>query len=277
MIAKTIDGVMGFVGRMNSLRHSELPRAMRKGLTRSVLRLSTPNQVGLPNPVRLMDYTVSYFRARELRYLFREIFEAGTYLFHTDRPRPLILDCGSNIGMSILFFKRLYPNSRIVGFEADPMTFERLKWNVEQNQLRDVTLNHCAVIDKDGSIEFYRDKLVTGRLNMSIEQRRNEGEKIVVPARRLSSFVTEEVELLKLDVEGAETNVLKDLADTGKLGMIRQIHMEYHHHINSKEDKLAAMLLMLEAEGFGYQVAANGSLSSPGSFQDISLYCYRKP
>jgi hypothetical protein len=119
--------------------HEPCVKAWRVQLSDSAHQTKSAYQI-------LMDYTVSYFRARELRYLFREIFEAGTYLFHTDRPRPLILDCGSNIGVSILVFKKLYPNSRIICFEADPMTFKRLKWNVEQNQLRDVSLK--AVIER---------------------------------------------------------------------------------------------------------------------------------
>jgi acetolactate synthase small subunit len=112
---------------------------------------------------------------------------------------------------------------------------------------------------------------------MSIRRERNDGERIVVPARRLSSFINEEIDMLKLDVEGAETSVLQDLAETGRLQMVRQMHLEYHHHIDDKEDKLSAMLSMLEDHGFGYQIGAQtGCWPKPGSFQDVSLYCYRK-
>lgn len=276
MFVRTVQWLIGFNARMNGFRNPELPRAMRKELPGAALRLNAPMRL-LPNPIRLMGYSISYFSVWDLRYLFREIFEAGSYLFSTDRSRPLILDCGSNIGMSILFFKKLYPEARIVGFEADPLTFERLTSNVEQNGLRDVVLNHCALTDKDGSVEFYRDKNVKGSKQSSLEPKRKDGESVVVPARRLSSFITEEIDMLKLDVEGAEASVLQDLKDTGKLRMIRQIQLEYHHHIDSEEDKLSAMLGMLEDQGFGYQIAAQTScLPKPGTFQDISLYCHRK-
>jgi FkbM family methyltransferase len=269
---------MGINARMNGIQHCRLPRSMRKELAGAALRLSAPSRLPLPNPIRLMGYSISYFGAWELRYLFHEIFEVGTYLFTAERSRPLILDCGSNIGMSILFFKKLYPEARIIGFEADPITCERLTSNVEQNGLRDVVLNNCALTDKDGSVEFYRDKqVIGGGLHMSVRRERNDGERVVVPARRLSSFITEEIDMLKLDVEGAEGSVLQELADNGKLPMIRQIHLEYHHHIDSKEDKLSAMLEILEDQGFGYQIAAHDRRwPEPGSFQDIALYCYRK-
>jgi FkbM family methyltransferase len=278
MLPRTIKWLIGLNARLNGIRRSDLPQSMHKELARAALRLSAPDRFALPNPIRLMGYTISYFREWELRFLFHEIFEAGNYLFTTDRSRPLILDCGSNIGMSILFFKKLYPEARIIGFEPDPLTYERLRSNVEQNGLRDVALNNCALTDRDGSVEFYREKdIIGGGRRMSVRRERNDGERIVVPTRRLSSFISEEIDMLKLDVEGAETSVLQDLAETGRLPMIRQIHLEYHHHIDSKEDRLSAMLGMLEDQGFGYQIAAQTECCpKPGSFQDISLYCYRK-
>jgi FkbM family methyltransferase len=276
MFMKTVNWLIAFNERMKAFRNPELPQSMRKELPRAAMRLSAPQRF-LPNPIRLMGYRVSYFTVWDLRYLFHEIFEAGTYLFSTDNSRPLILDCGSNIGMSILFFKKLYPDARIVGFEAEPVTFERLTSNVKQNGLRDVVLNHCALTDKEGSVEFYRDRNTMGSKQSSLERKRKDGESVVVPARRLSSFITEEIDMLKLDVEGAEVSVLQDLKDTGRLTMIKQIHLEYHHHIDGKEDKLSTMLGMLENQGFGYQIAAQASyLPKPGVFQDISLYCYRK-
>ena len=41
-----------------------------------------------------------------------------------------VIDCGANIGMSITYFKRLYPKSKIIGFEPDPKIFETLKKNI---------------------------------------------------------------------------------------------------------------------------------------------------
>jgi hypothetical protein len=40
-----------------------------------------------------------------------EIFEQEIYRFRTDAPAPRILDCGANIGVSCLFFKRNYPQA----------------------------------------------------------------------------------------------------------------------------------------------------------------------
>src|SRR5436309_1804523 len=124
MLVRAINWLFRLGERIYRISHSELPRAMRKDITRAELQLSSSSIRTLPNPIQLMGYSISYFNVNQLRYLFAEIFINGSYLFHTDRSRPLILDCGSNIGMSILFFKKLYPEARIIGFEADPLTFE---------------------------------------------------------------------------------------------------------------------------------------------------------
>jgi FkbM family methyltransferase len=230
------------------------------------------------NPAKLPNFRVSYFRAPQLKMLISEIFLNGAYLFHTDKKQPLILDCGSNIGISILFFKMLYPGARIIGFEPDPDTFEILRTNVRQNSLHDVELQQCALYDREGAIDLHRG-LFKGALRMSLLEERLPGRKISVSSRRLSSFITEDIDLLKLDIEGAEQFVLQELADSAKLSRIDQIHIEYHHHIIGKTDTLSSTLKLLEDGGFGYQISAHprhGSWPKREEFQDISIYCYRK-
>ena len=85
--------------------------------------------------------------------------------------------------------------------------------------------------------------------------------------------------LLKIDIEGAEDVVLAELACSNKLALIKQMHIEYHHHIIPKNDKLSAMLKILENANFGYQISVApsfGKWPTREAFQDISIYCYRK-
>ena len=124
---------------------------------------------------------------------------------------------------------------------------------------------------------------------MSTLRQRHSGPSIVVPARRLSEFISTDIDLLKIDIEGAEREVLNDLATTGKLRNVRRLHLEYHHHIDASEDNLSSVLGLMEENGFGYQLRADvhqwpaeeqrsGGRQWPteASFQDISIYCYQK-
>jgi FkbM family methyltransferase len=278
-LIETIDGVTEFSTSLRRTRNSDLPGPVRAEIEHALVYLASRSLEDLPNPVPLLGFQVSFFRAAQLLYLFQEIFIDGCYRFQTDNESPLIVDAGSNIGLSILFFKKFYPQARILGFEPDPTTYEKLRTNVGQNGLPNVDLHQCALSDKDGSTEFYHNEIEAGSLLMSVFRERMGGRKIVVPARKLSPFITEDVDLLKLDIEGSEEIVLRELSASGKLRMIKQMHIEYHHHIDRSADTLSSMLKLLEVEKFGYQLAAQpeyGRSPAPATFQDIGIYCYRK-
>lgn len=59
-----------------------------------------------------------------------ELFLDEVYRFNSNNNNPKIIDCGSNIGLSIIFFKRMYPNSEIIAFEPDNEIFNILKYNL---------------------------------------------------------------------------------------------------------------------------------------------------
>ena len=67
--------------------------------------------------IKLFDYTVSAFNYYSFQSLLIEIFINKSYLFKSAKPDPFILDCGANIGMATLLFKKLYPNAIINCFE----------------------------------------------------------------------------------------------------------------------------------------------------------------
>jgi FkbM family methyltransferase len=228
--------------------------------------------------IDLLGYKIFFMSEGPLRYLFHEIFMRASYFFKASSDCPVIFDCGSNIGMSILFFKKLYPNARIVAFEPDPSTFETLRHNVDENHLSNVDLHQIALSDRSGTIELFRDvSPQSSSLVMSTLRQRHNGPGVTVPARRLSDFISSEIDLLKLDIEGAEDAVMGDLASTGKLRQIKRLHLEYHHHIDASADKLSSMLQLIETNGFGYQLRTpTQRWPSEASFQDISIYCYRK-
>jgi hypothetical protein len=48
-------------------------------------------------------------------------------IFKTDSRNPIIIDCGANIGVATIYFKRLYPDSRILSFEANPIRMHYFK------------------------------------------------------------------------------------------------------------------------------------------------------
>jgi FkbM family methyltransferase len=230
--------------------------------------------------VQLMGYRIRFPDKAMLEFLFDEIFVEAVYLFHSDTEHPTIIDCGSNIGMSILFFKALYPNARVIGFEPDPFTFKILSENIALNGLSDVELHQCALSHVDGPLQFYRPAdLEHSTLQMNaIRPRQGNDKCITVDGRRLSHFIGEvEIDLLKLDIEGTEVNVLSEIADADKLRNVKCIHFEYTLHTNADRDDLSLVLRLLERNGFGYQLwASKPAWPSERARQNILFYCYRK-
>ena len=71
--------------------------------------------------------TSLYFLGKEIRivdiasfnFLKLELFEHQIYKFKCDTETPYIIDCGANIGLSIIYFKLLFPKAEIIAFEPD--------------------------------------------------------------------------------------------------------------------------------------------------------------
>jgi FkbM family methyltransferase len=225
---------------------------------------------------RILGFQVAAYSLETLAFLYREIFIDLDYYFETDEPAPYIIDCGSNIGMSILFFKAMYPHATIVGFEPATDSFAMLRRNIEVNQIQDVVVHPFAVGDAARRVNFFQ-KGLPGALVASTKIQRVSERSYTVDQVCLSDFIDREVDFLKLDVEGAEAAVLSNLATTGTLRHVRQMAVEYHHHIEANDDCLAEFLAQLEGHGFGYQIrAAFGPAKRRGQFQDFLLYAYRK-
>lgn len=211
-----------------------------------------------------------------MRMLFKDVFVSNEYFFESDNPNPVILDCGSNIGMSVLYFKFTHPGARITAFEPDPAAFSCLQKNIANNGLDSVQALEKAVTRRDGPIEFFDNPALPGSPIASTRADRGGPRRRIFDGVALSTYVASEIDMLKLDVEGAEIDVLENLAETGALSRIRQMAIEYHHHISPGDDRLAAALGILEAGGFRYQIGA----SAPDPrvrdvFQDIHIRAYR--
>jgi FkbM family methyltransferase len=127
-------------------------------------------------------------------------------------PAPrAIVDLGSNIGASVLYFACCYPGARIVAVEPDPETFRKLQANVAS--LEGVQARRLAVGARDGEVVFFPSPR---SWESSLHPTPLSGEAITVRQVTLDTLLDEagldHVELVKLDVEGAEYDVLSACA-----------------------------------------------------------------
>jgi FkbM family methyltransferase len=255
---------------------ANLPDRMATPIAQLALRQNYTPSGRLENPISLLGFKIGYPVEWQFRNLLREIFVEGCYFFQAERPDPVIVDCGSNIGISIIFFKALYPEARVIGFEPDPSTFTQLTENVRLNGLASVELHNIALAEMEGNTDFFISAKEQSSLWMSVHQERLPGIPITVPTKRLSTFIPDRVDLMKMDIEGSETGVLGELEASGALVRIEQIHLEYHHHITPTRDSMSEILAILERNGFGYQIQARSpNWPTPTVYQDLALFAYR--
>ena len=229
---------------------------------------------------RLLGFRVETFDYETLHFLFREIFVRGEYWFAGQTDRPLIFDCGANIGIATLFFKWLYPRSEVHSFEPDRATFGLLRRNVEANRLQNVHLHNVALASAPGAVEFFVSASRDGSLLMSLDPQRagaGERKRTVVEGAPLSGYINgKPVDLLKLDVEGAEGIVIEDLVEHGAIGKVKQFVVEYHHHVDHRKARLGDFLSLLKEAGFEYQIGAVwASPQGREAFQDIMVHAFR--
>jgi FkbM family methyltransferase len=183
--------------------------------------------------------------------------------------------------MSIAFFRSAYPRAHIVGFEPDPANFKCLAANTQKN-FPGVTIHEKALSDRTGVTSLFSTDQ-SGDSTTKTLFRDLLGTVPVcshdISVARLSDYVAEPVDLLKLDVEGAETLVLKDLVETGKIAFIRKLIVEYHDIREDHGDTLSAFLKILEDHGFLYTLAAEPHLQGEHidipAIQHVLIYATR--
>lgn len=126
-----------------------------------------------------------------------------------------IVDVGANVGASVLFWKSIYPNAEIHCFEPIESNFEVLKKNCDQ--FKNVYAYNEALGDADGEITFIHSPAANNEGGWSVFQRGASGaeQKITLKIResgkRLSELGVTQIDVLKVDTEGAERAIIKGL------------------------------------------------------------------
>ncbi|MES2678881.1 MAG: FkbM family methyltransferase [Bacteroidota bacterium] len=173
-----------------------------------------------------------------------EIIKNEIYLFSSASNPPYIIDCGANVGTSVYYFNKLYPDAKIIAFEADKAVFGVLKKNISQMQGNIEAVNK-AVWDKNGVIDFFIDGSDAG----SVLSGNSKGRKVSVETTGLRDYLNTRVNFLKIDIEGAERQVLENCADL--LNNVDNIFIEYHSVWNKKQD-LDVILKILADNDFRF-------------------------
>jgi FkbM family methyltransferase len=199
---------------------------------------------------KLFDKPILFSDTQGFFHSVDEIFQREVYKFQTLSKRPHIIDAGANIGLSIIYFKRLYPNCSIVAYEPDSEIFSLLKRNIAAHRYEDVDLREAAAWVSDGHLEFFSEGSLAGSTEVDFLK---SGKVKTVRAQRLKSDLQgKAIDFLKVDIEGAENEVLFDVES--ELSGVRNLFFEYHS-IPGKKQMLGDLLALVTRAGFRYVIS----------------------
>lgn len=210
-----------------------------------------------PGRIEVLGWDVEYVSGPALASAIEYLVLYGINNFYTEKEKPVILDCGSNIGISVLNYKRQFPGAKIIAFEPDPEFVPILHQNLQQNGAADVSVVESAVWVEDGEMSWYSEGVDGSKLVTSPQ---TDGQTLTVHTVDLAPYLANGVDLIKLDIEGAEYKVVTTLGD--KLKQVRNMIIECHIYCGDMTP-LASLLATLTAVGF------NTAINSLSAWRDL--------
>lgn len=169
-----------------------------------------------------------------------------------------IIDVGANIGyFTVLFGCIVGQEGRVIAYEANPSVFKLLEENIYLGQLqgRTALINRAVVGDDREYIEFYASEVYQGN-SSTIPHTKEYKEQFAtdsivsfrVPCETLNRYTDEKIALVKIDVEGAELDVLEGMGDLLASDKVQYIVFELNKNMaGDKFEELKNRLISYRA------------------------------
>lgn len=259
-----------------------------------VAQLITTMEIDITTPelVSIAD-GISYYAINkaEAEFIYKEIFLDHCYDVISEPPAtPFIIDAGANIGLFSLYMKHKYPSARILAFEPAPACYDALSRNLSLHGcLPSVKALQCGLSSAPGTLPLTYFPNFPGNSTLFPREKEQLREWIVrrfgreaadelfggavlvdVELRRLSDVLREEeeggdkmIDLLKVDVEGAELQVLEGVDDE-HWALVRNVVVETWEPSGIRP-RIESLL-----EGKGFMVTHDQAEWAPDQFSMIT-------
>jgi FkbM family methyltransferase len=137
----------------------------------------------------------------------------------------LIVDAGANIGLATLYFSSKFPETKIIAIEPEPSNYDLLVRNC--SGMANVTLWHAAVWNTDTSLQIANPDAEKWAFTVTPGTLNGSGIKALTIPQILAQSGHDTIDILKLDIEGAERELFRDGCEEW-LPRVKMIVIELH-------------------------------------------------
>lgn len=179
---------------------------------------------------------------------YKDVFEGKYHVIDLDPEPKTVLDLGSNIGLTALHYRRIWPKAQIVGLEMDSDNFNVA---VENLQDEDVLLINYAVSDSSGRIYYdkKRDSQQCYRISKVQTKKSIQGYSMSLDMALDYLNIGGVVDFVKMDIEGTELDIISGSGAWGS--RIRNLLVEVHGKTDEETPKnVKKIKKMLEDKEF---------------------------
>ena len=198
-----------------------------------------------------------------LRYFYsqktKKLDEEMTFVSKLLNEKRRFLDVGANIGIYSFHFKNIFKN--IDAFEP----LKEISYRLEYFQNESVKVHNCALSNRRGEFKIYIP-YVSGKAVASLaslEKKDGDYEVRNVKVDKIDNYDFDDVDLIKIDVEGHEEYVIEGALNVIKKNMPILIVEIEQRHLKKRIEEVFNCILKLNYSGYFFE---NGNLTSLNQF-----------
>ena len=207
---------------------------------------SLTKKLNEPFCFHLEKLKISCLYNSHIGFLVKEIFDEEIYASNQNNEVFKMLDLGSNIGLSVAYFKMRFPAAVIEAYEPDKNSFKLLQKNIQENDWKNVSANETAVSDENG---FLFASSIEEKASVNSNFATAGKEESQVKAKRISEILQQNFDIIKIDVEGGEWRIFKKIIEHQLIPKASNLFVEFHQ-IEKNKKQFEEILNCFQQNGF---------------------------